>query len=145
MQWWQYVIVSIIPVVIYIVRSRAAKRDKFLNAMCDILVELDSNVGLAKQPFRGSLVPFESKMWDSHKGETLSLSKDIQDALHEAYICVSEANAIVQSNLQLPYGRGYYNEDYKKKCSEIAEKAEKASELLRNWLRQKGVKELPNA
>jgi len=145
MEWWQYVIASVIPVVvIYKLRRRADKRDKLLNAMRDILVELDSNVELAKQPFQGNLVPFENKMWDGHKGKILSLPKDIQGALRQAYNCVQEANALVQSNLQLAYGLGYYNKQYQQKCNEIAEKAGKASELLRGWLSQEGVKELPD-
>ncbi len=141
MEWWQYVIVSVIPIIIYKLRKRAAAR----GAIYDILVELRSNVGLAKQPFRGSLVSFENKMWDRHKGKILALPDDIQDALLQAYNRVQEANALVQSGLQLAHGLGYYDRPYQQKCNEIAEKAGEASELLRRWLRQEGVKELPNA
>ena len=141
MELWQqflvylgYTIIGgiIVGVVVHYLRQHGAKRDKLLSAMRNILVELDTNLALAKQPFRGRLVPFANKMWDGHKGEILVLPEDAQAALHQAYICVEEANALVQINLQLPHGLGYYNREYQEKYKEIAERAEKAGELLRS-------------
>ena len=143
MELWQqflvylgYTIIGgiIVGVVVHYLRQRGAKRDKLLSAMRNILVELDTNMALAKQPFQGRLVPFATKMWDYHKGEIIALPKDTQTVLHQAYICVEGANALVQSNLQLPYGRGYYDKQYQEKCKEIAERAGQASGLLRGWL-----------
>ncbi len=142
MEWWQqflvylgYTIIGgiIVGTVVYYLNIRGAKRDKLLSAMRNILVELDTNVELAEQPFQGRLVPFETKMWDSHKGEILALPEDTQTALRQAYIPVQRANALVQSNLQLPYGRGYYDKEYQEKCKETAQTAGKAVELLRSW------------
>lgn len=145
MELWQqflvylgYTIIGgiIVGVVVHYLRQRGAKRDKLLSAMRNILVELDTNMALAKQPFQGRLVPFATKMWDDHKGEILALPEDTQTALHQVYIKVQGANALVQSNLQLSYGLGYYNKEYQEKCNEIAGRAEKAIELLRSWLEQ---------
>lgn len=145
MELWQqflvylgYTIIGgiIVGVVVHYLRQRGAKRDKLLSAMRNILVELDTNMALAKQPFQGRLVPFETKMWDDHKGEILALPEDTQTALHQVYIKVQGANALVQSNLQLSYGLGYYNKEYQEKCNEIAGRTEKAIELLRSWLEQ---------
>jgi len=124
----------IVGVVVHYLRQRGAKKDKLLSAMSNILVELNTNMALAKQPWQGRLVSFATKMWDDNKGEILALPEDTQAALHQAYICVQEANALVQSNLQLPYGRGYYDKPYQEKCNEIAQTAGKAVELLRSWL-----------
>ena len=145
MDWWQqflvylgYTIIGgiIVGIVVHYLRQRGAKRGELRSAMRNILVELDTNLVLAKQPFRGRLVPFADKMWDGHKGEILALPEDAQAALHQAYNCVEEANALVQINLQLPHGLGYYNKEYQEKCNEIAGRAEKAIELLRSWLEQ---------
>jgi len=147
MELWQqflvylgYTIIGgiIVGVVVHYLRQRGARRDKLRSAIRNILVELNTNAALAKQPFQGRLVPFETKMWDDHKGEILALPEDTQAALHQVYIYVQQANALVQSNLRLPYGRGYYDGDYKKKCGEIADKAKIATELLRSWLKQEG-------
>lgn len=144
MEWWQqfliylgYTIVGgiIVGIVVYYLRRHGTKRDKLLSAIRNILVELDTNAELAKQPFQGKLVLFATKMWDAHKGEILALPKDVQTTLHQVYINVQGANALVQSNLQLPYGRGYYDRDYQEKCKQIADRTEKARELLRSWLK----------
>ena len=142
----------IVAVVGYFLNRRSAKRDaeerdkrQLLNTGRSILVEVETNLKLAEQPFQNRLVPFVTSMWEAHKGMVIRLPKDLQDTLYQVYVEIQLANALVQSNLSLPYGKGYYNEDYKKKCSEITENAGKASELLSSWLRQEGVKELPNA
>lgn len=133
----------IVALVGYFLNLNAARRERadrakeqLRSAIRSILVEVETNLKLAKQPFTGRLVPFATEMWDYHKGQILELPEDTQTVLHQAYICVREANAIVESNLQLPYGAGYYNDKYKEKCSEIADRAEKAVELLRSWLKR---------
>jgi len=131
----------IVALVGYFLNIRAANSERkgrakehLRGAMHSILVELETNLKVAKQPFTGRLVPFATEMWDYHKGGILELPKDTQTALHQVYIWVREANALVQSNLQLSYGLGYYNNEYQKKCTEIAKGAEEAIELLRSWL-----------
>ena len=133
----------------YFLNINAAKRERkeqgkeqLKNAARSILVELEANFRFATQPFSGKMLPFTTEIWDDTKGAIGTLPKDVQTAIYEAYLAGWELNAIVQSNLRLPHGSGYYDNDYKKKCEEIADKAKTATELLRSWLKEQGVEEV---
>ena len=95
--------------------------------MSGILVELETNLKLAKQPFQTRLVPFVISMWEIHKGEILRLPKELKDVLYQVYVEIEMANNLVEADIhQLEYGRGYYNAPYKDKKNSIVEKAEQA-------------------
>jgi hypothetical protein len=130
--------------IIFANRERKEKaKEQLQGAMRSILVEIEANLGLAKQPFKDTIMlPFLTEMWDYHKGEILALPPDMQTAIHQTYICIREANAIVQNNIHLPYGLGYYNSHYETKKSEIAEKANIAIKLCRGWFDSGKKKEL---
>jgi len=125
-------------------RERKEKaREQLLNAGRSILVEVETNLKLAKQPFQNRLVPFVTSMWEAHKGEILRLPKDLQDTLYQVYVEIQMANALVQADIhQLDYGQGYYNQPYKEKSGKVIEKTEIAIGLLRSWLKQQGVEEV---
>jgi hypothetical protein len=121
-------------------KERKEKAEEQLkNAARSILVELEANMRFANQPFSGVMLPFTTEIWDDNKGVISALPEKVQTAIYEAYIAGWELNAIVRSNLTLPYGSGYYDNSYKQKCSEILDKAKIAIELLRGWLKKPKV------
>ena len=151
MVWWQYLIYGLAvaffgAMVGYCFTMRGAsqerktrERDQLRSATRSILVEVEADLKLARQPWQGRLVPFAMGMWDAHKGYILALPEDLQNDIHRVYIEVQRANALFQQNLNLPHGSGYYDKDYREQCTKIANEAEKASKLLRDWLKQEGV------
>ena len=154
-EWWHNLIFYLVSILFgtllgYFLTRRGAKQERksrteeqLRNAGRSILVEVETNLELAKQPFQNRLVPFVTSMWEAHKGEILRLPKELQDTLYQVYVEIQLANALVQADLhQLDYGRGYYNEPYKEKSRKVAEKAETVIELLRDWLKREGVEEI---
>ena len=150
MEWWQQLILSLVTISFgaflgYFLSRIGAKREKesrtgekLEDAVSGILVELETNLELAKQPFQNRLVPFVTSMWEVHKGEILRLPKEPKDVLYQVYVEIEMANNLVEADIhQLEYGRGYYNEPYKEKKNSIAEKAEQAIKGLQNWLKNR--------
>ena len=146
-EWWHSLILYTVSVLFgtllgYFLTRLGAKQERksrteeqLRNAGRSILAELKINLEIAQQPFQNILVPFVTRAWEAYKGEILGLPKDLQDTLYQVYVEIQLANTLVQADLhQLDYGLGYYNEPYKGKCNEIAQRAEKARELLRSWL-----------
>ena len=150
-EWWQNLIFYMVFVLIgsflgyFLTRLGARKERKskaeeqLRNAGHSILVELETNLKLAEEPFQNRLVPFVTSMWEAHKGEILRLPKNLQDTLYQVYVEIQMANALVDANLRLEYGRGYYNKPYKEKSDKVKEGAKIAIELLRSWLEQQRV------
>ncbi|MFC1985597.1 hypothetical protein ACFLWC_01220 [Chloroflexota bacterium] len=151
MEWWQHLVVSLVTILFgasigYYFSRIGAKREKesrtgekLADAVCGILVELETNLELAKQPFSNRLVPFVNSMWEVHKGEILRLPKELKDTLYQVYVEIEMANNLVEADIhQLEYGRGYYNEPYKEKKIKIAEKANQAVKDLEDWLKKQG-------
>ena len=153
-EWWHNLIFYLVSILFgtllgYFLTRLGAKRERkeraneqLLDAGRSILVEVETNLKLAKEPFQNRLVPFVTSMWEVHKGEILALPRNLQDALYQVYVEIQMANALVQSDVRLDYGLGYYNEPYKEKSGKVAEKAEMAIKLLRDWLKQEGVEEV---
>ena len=151
-EWWHNLIFYVVSVLFgsllgYFLTRLGAKQERksrteeqLRNAGRSILAELKFNLEIAQQPFQNILVPFVTRAWEAYKGEILGLPKDLQDTLYQVYgVEIQIANALVDANLRLEYGRGYYNQPYKEKSGKVVEKAEMAIELLRNWLKQEGV------
>jgi len=151
MEWWQQLIVSLVAILFgafigyYFSRigakqeKKSRTEEKLKDAVSGILVELETNLELAKQPFGNRLVPFVTSMWEVHKGETLRLPKKLKYILYQAYVEIEIANNLVEADIhQLDYGRGYYNEPYKEKKNKIKEKAEQAIKDLKDWLQKQG-------
>jgi hypothetical protein len=152
-EWWQQLIFSTVTISFgallgYFFSRIGAKQEKksrtgekLEEAVSGILVELETDLKLAKQPFQNRLVPFVVSMWEVHKGEVLRLPKELRDDLYQVYVEIEMANSLVEADIhQLEYGRGYYNEPYKEKKNSIAQKAEQAIRSLQDWLKNKGKK-----
>ncbi len=151
MEWWQQLILSLVTILVgaflgYFLSRTGAKQEKesrsgekLEEAVSGILVELETNLKLAKQPFQNRLVPFVTSMWEVHKGEILRLPKELKDVLYQVYVEIEMANNLVEADIhQLEYGRGYYNEPYKEKKNSIVGKAEQAIKDLEDWLKNRG-------
>ena len=151
MEWWQQLILSLVTILFgaflgYFLSRIGAKQEKesrtgekLEEAVSGILVELETNSKLGKQPFQNRLVPFVTSMWEVHKGEILRLPKELKDVLYEVYVEIEMANNLVEADIhQLEYGRGYYNEPYKEKKNSIVVKAEQVIKDLEDWLKNRG-------
>ncbi|MBA7643386.1 hypothetical protein ES703_51111 [subsurface metagenome] len=147
MEWWQQLILSLVTILVgaflgYFLSRFGAKQEKesrtgekLEEAISGILVELETNLKLAKKPFQNRLVPFVTSMWEVHKGEILRLPKKLKDVLYQVYVEIEMANNLVEADIhQLEYGRGYYNEPYKEKKNSIVGKTEQAIKGLEDWL-----------
>jgi len=151
MEWWQQLILSLVTLLLgaflgyFLTRlgakqeriSRAAK--KLDEAVCGILVELETNLKLTESPSQKRLVPFVTSMWEMNKGEIIRLPKELKDALYQVYVEIGIANNLVEADIhQLKYGLGYYNGSYKEKKNSIAEKSKQVIKDLEDWLRKRG-------
>jgi len=156
-EWWQYLIyalatVSLGSILTYVLTRRAAseerktkEREQLRSAVRSILVEVETNLKLATQSFENRTVPFVTDIWNVHKGEVLSLPRELQNTLQELYVAVQMANTLVEVDIhQREYGGLLRNQPYEHKRKEIAMKAEKARTLLVNWLKQKGIEVIMN-
>lgn len=122
--------------------KKSRTEEKLEEAASGILVELETDLKLAKQPFQNRLVPFATSMWEVHKGEILRLPKELRDVLYQVYVEIDMANNLVEADIhQLEYGRSYYNKPYEEKKNSIAEKAEQAIKRLQDWLRNRQNRE----
>ena len=146
-EWWHNLIFYLVFILLgtllgYFLTRLGAKQERksrteeqLQNAGRSVLAELKINLEIAQQPFQNTLVPFVTRAWEAYKGEILGLPKDLQDTLYQVYdVEIQIANALVNANLRLDYGRGYYNKPYKEKSDKVVEKAETAIQLLRSWL-----------
>jgi hypothetical protein len=90
MEWWQQLILSLVTILVgaflgYFLSHIGAQQEKksrigekLEEAVSGILVELETNLKLAKQPFQTRLVPFVTSMWGIHKGEIVRLPKELR-------------------------------------------------------------------
>ncbi len=84
-----------------------------------LIAELEYNLKIAKGPWKGELVPFQTQAWDTNQSfDTLSLST--KDAIAQVYADIRLANSIVWLGLDL--GRRSENLDtsYTKLCTSIS-------------------------
>jgi len=148
-EWWQQLLLSLGSILFgallgyFLTRigvkqeRKSRNEEKLKDAVSGILVEIETNLGLAKQPFESRLVPFVTSIWEVHKGEVLRLPQGLRSILYEVYIEIEMANSLVEADIhQLDYGRGYYNEPYKGKKEKIKNKAEQAIKDLKDWIKK---------
>jgi hypothetical protein len=131
-EWWQQLIFSLVTIAFgaligYLFTHIGAKQERksrneeeLKGAISGILVELETNLELAKKPFSNNLVPFVNSNWEIYKGKIIRLPEGIRNILYGVYVEIELANSLVEADInQLDYGRGYYNEQYKEKKGKI--------------------------
>ncbi|MBL7127016.1 MAG: hypothetical protein ISS58_07470 [Dehalococcoidales bacterium] len=117
--------------------ERAAREETELtSSMRNLLSEIESNLGLIEQPLTGwSLAPFETDIWDAHKGKILYLSSELQKSLREAYLWIHKANAVVETHLAHDSrGGGHFDNLYRQMIEKVKAPAQKARDELKDWL-----------
>jgi len=145
MQWWQYLIISVVTVCLgaflgYWFNRRGMESERATiearaleSAILAIFAEVEANKEIASRPFTGKQLPFLTEMWNLYKGHIDKLPEEIAQPIHKLYIDIIHANAIVSYDLhKLPYGSGYLDDQYKGMCSEIAKQAALVIESLTN-------------
>ena len=105
-----------------------------------ILAEVEANLSIAikaKQSLSGKriMLSFLSEAWEYHRGKIYAWPENVQTVLHQLYISVIEANDIVPINLQIGIGSAYVDKPYNENVTDIAQKAEKAIQLLKACLK----------
>lgn len=103
------------------------------NIVRNILAELLINKDLAEGPFKG-VIAFESDAFDKGRGQITRLPQKLQNALFDYYREIKIANSIVEKDRQLPYGRGYQDQNYMNACKMIAQRISDAIEQIQKWL-----------
>ena len=149
MEWWQHLLsysffTLLVLVFGYLLNQRgsrherqAIERSRLIGAVRGLLGELEANQKLAEKEWTGRLTPFLTDMWAVHRGDITSLPRSLQEAVHQSYIEIGMANALVDLNLyQLEYGAGYLHEPYKEECKKIASISKEAILELERWLQQ---------
>jgi len=160
-EWWQYLVYALATIIVgaflggfftYLFTRLGAsqeresrERDQLRSAVRSILTEVETNLKLARQSLEYRTVPFANDIWTVHKGEILSLPRELQNTLHELYVAVQIANTLVEVGIhQGKIGGMVPNQPYEHKRSEIKVKAEKARASLVNWLKQEGIEVILN-
>jgi len=105
-------------------------------AVSGLLAEIRDNLALGRDPLTGySKATFISDLWQAHKGNTEFLALDTQEYLRKGYASVFLANSVVMYELNLlKHGSGYYDEDYKKRVSDMKAAFSKSEGALKAWL-----------
>jgi len=55
--------------------KKSRNAEKLKGAASGILAELETNLGLAKQPISKSMSPFVKSNWETYKGEAIKLQE----------------------------------------------------------------------
>ena len=147
MEWWQYLIISLVCIVVGAVigfllnrlgvkGERAAATARELEvAIRAILAEVQANKEIAEEPLTGRLLPFLTEMWILYKAQTGKLPENVTQPLHKLYIDIIRANAIVNYDLQkIQYGYGYMDAPYREMCPRISAQTTLVAGLLEKWL-----------
>lgn len=151
MEWWQYLIVSIVTVSLgaflgYFFNRLGAKNEKsateqrqLKSAVSAILGEVQANETIAKAPWTGTQLPFLTEMWSLYKSQISMLPMEVRRKIDELYITVIRTNAIVSQDLhKLGHGTGYLDGSYKELSLKISEDAPQIVTLLQNLLDETG-------
>ncbi|MDP2919698.1 MAG: hypothetical protein Q8O43_05745 [Dehalococcoidia bacterium] len=112
-----------------------ASRQLLVKAASAILAEVEFNLGIAKTPFLGRLIPFITTVFNTFQGDIKNLPNGLQVTIFGTYQKLVEANGIIQTDLhKVAWGGGYLDNVYKDKCKEIIGSAEQTKTQLGKWL-----------
>jgi hypothetical protein len=150
MEWWQYLVVSVVTVSLGaflgfwfnrlgIRNERAAIEDRQLRgAISAILAEVEVNEKIAKEPWTGKQLPFLIEMWNLYKPQVASLPGEARQELEELYIDIIRANTVVAQDLhKVGYGAGFLDNQYRDICSTIGDRSPQVADLLQGFLNKR--------
>lgn len=145
MIWWQYLLVSIVPVCVGAVlgflmsqytrnKERAAiEQRQFLAAISAIAAEVKDNKSIA-QTFTGRLLRFSTDRWDIHRAHVYNLPMPIPESVSSLYVQLRDANTIVDLQHAGQAEPSYCEDQYLWRCNEIAKLAAEVEYMLQPFI-----------
>jgi uncharacterized protein YneF (UPF0154 family) len=156
MLWWQYLIVSVVLLVVgglfgYWLNRRGMKterdareRRELRDAVKGLLTEMNANLKLTEiGPEPALLPPLAKDMWNIHKSKILELPLEIQESLYQAYSSIDNVNAVLETRFACGnrgHGPGAWDTRYEREGKKAREPMEKARNYLEIWLSQQRQK-----
>ena len=104
----------------------------------ELLIEVESNLKIAKSPLRGKLVLFNTRVFEDNLNKGEILPSGLKDELAEAYTDMTLANMLVGLSTDIGSNSQEISGSYTRLCGKIAERLEMAAALL------SGTSSVPN-
>jgi len=153
MVWWQYLIISVVSLVVggvfgYWLNRRGMKterdaieRRQLRDAAKGLLAEMHANLKLTqKSPDPALLPPLAKDMWNIHRSKIVELSLQIQESLYQAYSSIDNVNAVLENmyafGSRQNYGPGAWDTRYANEAKEARVHMKRARDCLEEWLRE---------
>lgn len=151
MDWWQNLIMILVPVVVgaligYFFNRLGAKHERRIteiihlqDAVSGLLVEMEANIKLTERQPEPALLPRLAKdMWNMHKSSVCELPFAVQESLYQAYVSIDKVNAVVETRIAYSSGHGYnprsWDTRYENEAKGARELMERARDNLRTYL-----------
>lgn len=151
MAWWQYLVTSIVLLVVggvfgYLLNRRGMKAERNATeqrqlriAVKGLLTEMNANLKLIeKGPELALLPPLATDMWNIHKSRIVELPSEMQTCLHEAYAGIAYVNAVPDIRAVAGTrgrGPGAWDTRYKNEAEKARNPMEEARNRLEVWLK----------
>jgi len=107
-------------------RANQSKKAQHNDKHRDLLNEIESNLGIATQPWSVEPVPFETKTWEAYKDR---LSASLREKLTKIYVDIQMANSLVWLSKGLGQKSESLNSSYTKLRDQIATALSNSFEL----------------
>ena len=157
MVWWQYLIISVVLLVIgglfgYLLNRRgmktereAVERRQLRDAAKGLLTEMYANLKLTeKDPEPALLPPLAKDMWNIHKSKIVELPLEIRESLYQVYSSIDNVNAVLENmyafGSRQGYGPGVWDRRYTDEAKKAREHMERAKDCLEEWLKEQKQK-----
>jgi hypothetical protein len=112
---------------VYLSQHKAAlpQNDLLINRTSDALLELETNLSIARRPMNGHLTNFQTKVWSTCRSEFNLADPVLLGELSEAYVDMLLANNIVWLVMELGRDSQDLNASYTKLSAKIAERLQR--------------------
>lgn len=100
------------------------------NDKSKLLIEIESNLKIAKLPQEGKLVTFNTTVFEANLRQSEFLPPELKDELAEAYTDMTLANVLVGLSTDIGSESREIHDSYARLCGKIAERLEKAVATL---------------
>lgn len=150
MVWWQYLIVSVVSIVVGYCLSRlgakseraATEQRQLQDAVRSLLTEICANLNLIEKSPEPGLLPLLTRdMCNIHKSDVADLPREIQESLYQAYSSIDTVNAVVQNmyafGSRQNYGPGAWDTRYANEAQKARCLMEKARDDLQKHLKKR--------
>ncbi len=100
-------------------------------AVPGLLAEVEGNLGIASKPWTGELLSFQTQVWDANQDGAHRLPADLRENITQAYVDIRLANSIVWLSTEIGHRSQTLDENYMKMCTNIAERLDRITTLLK--------------